>query len=64
MRWYDPVSQRYIASYEDQADARAAAEAQLSATEAELENERQARLAAEARVRELEEQFKALDDGP
>ena len=55
LRWYDPVSQRYIATYDDQASARAAAEAQLSATEAELDNERQARLAAEARVRELEQ---------
>lgn len=64
LRWYDPVSQRYIASYDDQASARAAAESQLSATEAqlsaaatELDRERQARLAAEARVRELENQL-------
>lgn len=85
LRWYDPVSQRYIANYNDQADARAAAEAQLSATEAqlgataaqlsatdaqlnatevELDNERQARVAAEARVRELEEQFRSPDESP
>ena len=62
LRWYDPVSRRYIANYDDQANARAAAEAQLTATEAELtateaelENERQARIAADARVRELEQ---------
>ena len=36
LRWYDPASQRYIANYDDQANARAAAEAQLTATEAEL----------------------------
>ena len=63
LRWYDPVSQRYIANYDDQADARAAAEAQLSATEAELDSERQARLAAETRVQELEEQLKAQKEG-
>ena len=62
LRWYDPQSQRYIASYDDQANARHDAEAQLrmteaqlSATEAERDAERQARLAAEARVRELEQ---------
>ena len=73
LRWYDPASQRYIATYDDQANARAEAEAQLSATEAELEIERQARIAAqsqrdaerearnasEARVRELENELKA-----
>ena len=77
LRWYDPVSQRYIANYDDQANARAAAEAQLSATEAELDNERQARLAverqasvdrdallaAEARIRELEQEQGSQGDG-
>ena len=60
------ASQRYIATYDEQADARLAAEAQLNApevqlsvTEAELEDEREARLAAEVRVRELEEKLKA-----
>ena len=62
LRWYDPVSQRYIATYDEQADARLAAEAQLNATEAQLDDERQARLAAEARVRELEEQLKTHGD--
>ncbi len=77
LRWYDPESQRYIANYDDQANARAAAEAQLSATEAELDNERQARiaaerrasverdalLAAEARIRELEQEQGSQGDG-
>ena len=63
LRWYDPASQSYIATYDDQADARAAAEAQLSAVEEELETERQARLEAEARVRELEQPMKARDEG-
>ena len=51
LRWYDPVSQRYIANYNDQVEARAAAEAALDL-------ERQARLAAETRVRELENELK------
>ena len=58
LRLYDPVSQHYIASYDDQANARAAAEAQLIATGSELDSERQARIAAEARVRELEEELR------
>ncbi len=62
LRWYDPVSQRYIANYDDQANARATAEAQLNATETELDNERQARIAAEARVRELEEELRGRGD--
>lgn len=66
LRLYDPVSQRYIATYDDQANARANAEAQLNSTAAqlnstaaELDYERQARLAAEARIRELEQELKA-----
>ena len=55
LRWYDPVSRRYIATYDDQANARAIAEAQL-------DGERQARLAAEARVRELEQGLTAPDE--
>ena len=43
LRWYDPVSQRYIATYDEQADARAAAE-RLAGTEqaSRLAAERQA----------------------
>ncbi len=52
LRWYDPVTQVYIASYDDQADARAAAEAQLDI-------ERQARVAAEERIRRLEEELRS-----
>ena len=63
LRWYDPVSLRYIANYDDQANARAAAEAQLSATEAELDSERQARIAAEARIQELEQEQGVQGDG-
>lgn len=51
LRWHDPVSQRYIATYDDQANARAAAEAELAA-------EREARIAAEERIRWLEEELR------
>ena len=44
LRWYDPVAQRYLMTYAEQRQARMA--------------EQQARIAAEARVRELEEELK------
>ena len=52
LRWYDPASQLYIANYDEQVNARIAAEGQASI-------EHDARLAAEARVRELEEELGA-----
>ena len=61
LRWYDPASQLYIANYDEQVNARIAAEGQASiehdarlAAERQADIEREARLAAEARVRELE----------
>lgn len=50
LRWYDPVSQRYIRTHDDEADERIAAEAQRDA-------EREARIAAEARIRQLEQEL-------
>ena len=54
LRWYDPVSQRYIANYDDQANARIAAEGQANiernariAAEGQASIERDARIAAE-----------------
>ena len=49
LRWYDPVAQRYLPTYDEAEDARAAAE--------------DARAAAEARAAELEEQVRRLQ-GP
>ena len=49
-RWYDPVSQRYLLTHDAEAEGRIAAESERDA-------ERQARLAAEARVRQLEEEL-------
>ena len=44
LRWYDPVAQRYLMTYAEQRQARMA--------------EQEARMSAEARVRELEEELK------
>ena len=49
-RWYDPVSQRYLLTHDAEAEGRIAAESERDA-------ERQARLEAEARVRQLEEEL-------
>ncbi len=48
LRWYDPAAQRYLRTHDDEADERIA--------------EHQARIAAEARVRELEAQLRRLQD--
>ena len=50
LRWWDPAAERYLRTYDEEADRRIAAGEALSA-------EREARLAAEARVRELEEEL-------
>ena len=58
LRWYDPVSQQYLRTHDEEADGRNAAERQRDA-------EREGRIAAEAeaaesraRVRELEEELR------
>ena len=53
LRFYDPVARQYLPTYDDEADGRIVAESQR-------DEERNARLAAEARNRELEEQLKRL----
>ena len=50
LRWYDPVVRRYLPSFDEVQAAQIAAEAQRDA-------ERDARLAAEARIHQLEEQL-------
>ena len=59
--WYDPATGEHIPTYEyqrdraDRAEARAGrAEARADRAEAQVEREREARLQAEARIRELE----------
>ena len=51
LRWYDPVTQRYLLTHDEEAEARIAAEAQFEA-------ERQARAAAEERIRQLEQELR------
>ena len=51
LRFYDPVAQRYLLTHDDEAEGRIAAEAQLDA-------ERQARIAAEVRIQRLEEELR------
>ena len=67
LRFYDPVAQRYLPTYDDEADGRIAAEAQRDterdarvAAENQRDEERNARLAAEARNQELEETLSRL----
>ena len=57
-RWFDPLTQRYLLTHDDEAEGRISAEAELG-------TERQARMAAEAeaaeaqaRVRQLEEELR------
>ena len=52
-RWYDPAAERYLPTFDDEAEARIAAQD-------ERDMERRARMAAEARVRELEAENRRL----
>ena len=52
--WYDPATGEHIPTYEYQRDRADRAEARADRAEAQVEREREARLQAEARIRELE----------
>ena len=54
LRWWDPVEGRYLPTYEENLNARIVAEARANTAETQQTAEREARIAAEARVRELE----------
>ena len=65
LRWYDPVARGYLRTHDEEADQRIAAEIQRDvaeiqrdAAEIQRDAERQARIAAEARVREVEEELR------
>ena len=69
LRFYDPVAQRYLLTYDDEANGRIAAESQRDgersgrlAAEAQRNEERSSRLAAEARNNELREQIRRLQN--
>ena len=66
--WYDPTTNRHIATFEDERQGRLAAEARASteqetriAAEARAATEQDTRIAAEARVRELEAELARRD---
>ena len=61
LRWWDPAKERYLSTFNEEADGRITAESERDAErgvrialESGLDEERRARLAAENRVRELE----------
>jgi hypothetical protein len=53
LRWYDPVAGRYLVTIPEEREA-------LIAETARANSERDARIAAEARVRELQEDLRRL----
>lgn len=48
LRWYDPITQRYLPTHDDEANGRMAAEADLLIAQIDRDLERRARLAAES----------------
>ena len=61
LRWYDPATGNYIMTHGDERKARIAErEARIAEREGRIAAERDARIAAEARVRELEEELRRL----
>jgi hypothetical protein len=58
LRWYDPAARRYLRTHEDEAEERIAESRARQSAEAQLDAEQQARFAAEARVRQLEEELR------
>ena len=78
LRWYDPATQRYLPDFDDQTTAlyvesaradvaefqRNAESARADAETARADAEREARIAAEARIRELELQLRQQPPAP
>ena len=67
LRWYDPIAERYLRTFDEEAEERMAAEGEREAerqgrfaSQIERDAERQARLATEERVRELEAEIRRL----
>ena len=54
LRWWDPAARRYLPTYEENLEALTTAEARANTAEARQTAEREARISAEARIRELE----------
>ena len=54
LRWWDPAARRYLMTFDEERDARIAAEDLADDAQARAGREQEGRTAAEARVRELE----------
>ena len=57
LRLYDPLGQRYLPNFQEKDEQLRAAETQRDTAEARANTEREARIRAEARIRELEAQL-------
>ena len=57
LRLYDPLGQRYLPNFQEKDEQLRAAEIQRDTAEARANTEREARIRAEARIRELEAQL-------
>ncbi len=62
LRFWDPVAKRYLRTSDEMYEDRIAAEARADTAEARAGTERQARLEAEARTQELEEELRRQRD--
>ena len=60
LRWWDPVTQRYLDTHDEEAEGRIAEREARIAAETRAGNEREARIQTEARVRELEAELQRL----
>ena len=60
LRWWDPVSRRYLETDDQEAEGRLEERVARIAAEAKAEEERAARLQAESQVRQLEEELRRL----
>ena len=62
LRWHDPATGRHIVTFEDEREARIQAQEEACREREDHIREREARLLAEARARELEERLEGLQD--
>ena len=60
LRWWDPVTQRYLETHDEEAEGRIAEREGRIIAEARADSEHEARIQAEARIHELEEELQRL----
>ena len=63
LRFYDPLSERWLRTFSEESEARQAAETALRTAETARQEEAAARQEAEAEVERLQEQLRALQSG-